>query len=67
MVATPYPTVEVEAHGKSATCTVIRGDNRDVLPTLPWDRFDLCVTSPPYFQQREYGRTGIGNEDTAEE
>ena len=67
MVATPFPTVEVQSRNKATTCTIMCGDNRGVLPTLPLAHFDLCVTSPPYFQQREYGTTGIGNEDTVEE
>ena len=43
---------------------VLCGDNRDVLPTLPKRSFDLVVTSPPYWRQREYGSAGVGNERT---
>lgn len=58
--------VEVAVPGKGVQCTVICGDNRDVLPTLPRAHFDLCITSPPYWQQRDYGAAGIGNEDSVD-
>ena len=34
---------------------LIRGDCREVLPTLEANSFDCCVTSPPYFGLRDYG------------
>jgi len=34
--------------------SVIRGDCRAILPTLDTGRFRCCVTSPPYWEQREY-------------
>ena len=43
------------------------GDNRDVIPTMVDNSIDLVVTSPPYFQQREYSSSGIGNEKTVDE
>ena len=49
------------------TCTVIKGDSKDVLPTLGPHSVDLVVTSPPYFQQRSYSAAGIGNESTVDE
>lgn len=43
--------------------SIINGDVRDVLPTLPGDSFDCIVTSPPYFWLRDYGVDGqIGHE-----
>ena len=33
-----------------------------VLKSLPSDSIDTVITGPPYFQQREYGGGGIGNE-----
>lgn len=46
----------------SAT-TIHKGDALVVLRTLPGNSFDCCVTSPPYFQQRDYGVEGqIGRE-----
>ena len=47
--------------------TIFCGDCLDILKDLPQNSVDLVVTSPPYFQQREYGGTGIGNEKTVEE
>lgn len=35
-------------------CITIAGDCRAVLPTLPAKRFRACVTSVPYWMQREY-------------
>lgn len=47
------------------TVTILRGDCRDVLPTLPSDSFDCIVTSPPYWGLRDYGVEGqIGLELT---
>jgi DNA modification methylase len=34
---------------------IIEGDCRDVLATLPDQSVHCCVTSPPYFGQRDYG------------
>ena len=47
---------------------IICGDCNVVLASLPDDSIDLIITSPPYFQQREYcGKTGIGNEESIDE
>ena len=46
---------------------VICGDAIDVLKRIPSNSIDLVITSPPYYKQREYGRRGIGNEETVEE
>lgn len=35
--------------------TLIQGDVRDVLPKLPSEFVQTCVTSPPYFGLRDYG------------
>ena len=37
------------------TVTIRHGDCRDVLRTMADDSVDCCVTSPPYFGQRDYG------------
>lgn len=42
-------------------------DNRNLLPTLEAGSIDLVVTSPPYFNQRDYSSPGLGNETTADE
>lgn len=49
--------------------TIITGDNLQILKQFEDEYFDLIVTSPPYFQQRDYGngQFGIGNETTEDE
>lgn len=45
--------------------TLLAGDCRDVLATLPAGSAQCCVTSPPYFGLRDYGVSGqIGLEPT---
>jgi site-specific DNA-methyltransferase (adenine-specific) len=46
---------------------VICGDSDAELSTLPPRSVDMVITSPPYFQQREYGAAGLGNEETVEQ
>lgn len=47
---------------------LIRGDVREVLPTLEADSVQCCVTSPPYWGLRDYGAEGqMGLEPTPEE
>jgi len=41
---------------------IVCGDSADLLKLIPSDSVDLVITSPPYFQQREYDGGGIGNE-----
>jgi len=44
------------------------GDCRDILPTLPAESVQCCVTSPPYFGLRDYGVDGqMGLEPTPDE
>ena len=41
------------------------GDSRNILPTLPARSVRTCVTSPPYWNLRDYGHPDqIGNEPT---
>jgi site-specific DNA-methyltransferase (adenine-specific) len=47
--------------------TIICDDCYQKLQKLPDNSVDLVITSPPYFQQRDYGGGGIGNEKTVEE
>jgi DNA modification methylase len=45
--------------------TILHGDCRDVLATLPAASVQCCVTSPPYYGLRDYGVDGqIGLEPT---
>ncbi|MTJ48852.1 site-specific DNA-methyltransferase [Dolichospermum sp. UHCC 0259] len=48
---------------------IIHSDNLSILKQIENDTFDLIITSPPYFQQRNYGNgdLGIGNETTESE
>ncbi|MFN6220548.1 MAG: DNA methyltransferase, partial [Aphanizomenon sp.] len=48
---------------------ILLGDNLSILKQIESDTFDLIITSPPYFQQRDYGNgnLGIGNETTEAE
>ncbi len=41
---------------------IVCGDSTDLLKLIPADSVDLVITSPPYFQQREYDGGGVGNE-----
>ena len=48
--------------------SVIPGDCRAILPTLPDASVQCCVTSPPYYGLRDYGVEGqIGLEPTPDE
>ncbi len=47
---------------------IYHGDCLDILPALPAKSVQCCVTSPPYWQLRDYGETGqLGLEPTPEE
>ncbi len=46
--------------------TIIEGDNLTILKSIPDNKINLIITSPPYFKQRDYG-SGIGNEKTVDE
>jgi site-specific DNA-methyltransferase (adenine-specific) len=54
---------------KQKVDTIITGDSLTVLQGVQSESIDLVITSPPYFQQRDYGNgsSGIGNESTEEE
>lgn len=47
---------------------VLTGDSLAILKELDSETIDLTITSPPYFQQRDYGNGefGVGNETTEE-
>jgi len=50
------------------TVSVLTGDCREVLQTLPDKYFHCCVTSPPYFGLRDYGNESqIGQEKSPQE
>lgn len=48
--------------------TILQGDALELLRTLPPESVHTCVTSPPYYNLRDYGVEGqIGNEASVEE
>src|SRR5258708_34914988 len=48
--------------------SVIHADTRDVLRTLPGEKFQMAITSPPYWGVRDYGCAGqIGAEERLED
>ncbi len=51
------------------TNKIIQGDSLQILKEMKSNSVDLVITSPPYFQQRDYGNgnTGIGNEETEQQ
>lgn len=49
-------------------CNILQGDAMEMLRTLPPESVHTCVTSPPYYNLRDYGVEGqIGNEGSVEE
>ena len=46
---------------------LICGDNQAVLNSMNGSTFDLVITSPPYFSQREYAGLGLGPDASLEE
>ena len=47
---------------------ILRGDSVEMLKTIPDGTADCCVTSPPYYGLRDYGKEGqIGLEETPDE
>lgn len=48
--------------------TILLGDALDGLRQINAGAVQCCVSSPPYFRQRDYGMVGqIGLEDTPED
>lgn len=44
---------------------ILQGDVRELLPTIPSESVDCCITSPPYWALRDYGVEGqLGLEPT---
>lgn len=51
---------------KDKTPLLYLGDCLDVMRSMPDASVDCCITSPPYWQKREYENGGIGLEETPE-
>lgn len=45
----------------------IQGNSLDILSGFETESIDCCITSPPYWQKRQYENGGIGLEPSAEE
>lgn len=45
----------------------VQGDSLDILRSISDNTVDCCVTSPPYWQKRQYENGGIGLEDSPQE
>lgn len=49
-------------------CEILEGDVRYLLPMLPDNHFQTCITSPPYWGLRDYGvKNQIGLERSFED
>jgi len=46
--------------------SIVEGDCRELMRQLPDACLDAVITSPPYYQQRDYGVGNIGNEPSLE-
>lgn len=58
--------VQYSSGSASFLDNIMEGDNIAILKSIPNNKINLIITSPPYFKQRDYGG-GIGNEKTVEE
>jgi len=48
-LSSKYCEIARERVSGSENIRIIEGDSFEVLPTLPADYFDICITSPPYW------------------
>jgi DNA modification methylase len=53
--------------GQDVSPLFIFGEALSILKQLPSETIDFCMTSPPYWNKREYHHPGIGLEDTYQE
>jgi DNA modification methylase len=62
------PTVDISHYVESASVRplFVAGDCLEVLRDMPDACIDCCITSPPYWGQRQYAEDGIGLESTWE-
>ncbi len=58
---------EAYKRGQDISPLFVSGDALTVLKQLPAEAIDFCMTSPPYWNKREYANQGIGLEDTYQE
>ena len=60
-------SVDSYLQSSSLSPLVLLGDAAAVLVTFPDECVDMCMTSPPYWSQRQYSEEGIGLEASFEE
>ena len=52
----------------AADWCIVQGDSAEVLTEVPTASVDICVTSPPYWSQRNYNNSsGLGNEASVQD
>ena len=59
----PTPRAPLSNSSEITTNNVLCGDCLTILRYLPADSIDCVITSPPYFQQRNYNGVGMGQEN----
>ena len=65
IVTEQYATAWLEyTNGASIEPLLIHGNALEVLKQLPNNAVDFCMTSPPYWGQRQYNHGGLGLEET---
>jgi site-specific DNA-methyltransferase (adenine-specific) len=58
----------IEPYYKDENSSIYHGDSLEVLKNLPSESIDCCITSPPYYNLRNYGVEGqLGNEASYKE
>src|SRR5487761_1144830 len=62
--ALPLTNIEKYLHNDSVVPLFICGDAVAALRSIPEGSIDFCMTSPPYWGQRQYATEGIGLEPT---
>lgn len=58
-----FPTIQAYSHSEQKHPLFWCGDALSILRTLSDKSIDFCMTSPPYWNQREYDNGGIGLEN----
>lgn len=68
MTIAKEPSYDSISPYNAPNCLLLCGDALKQLQSLPDDSINCCVTSPPYYNLRDYGVDGqIGNESSIEE
>jgi len=63
----PLPPLYEYLSNDSVVPSFLCGDAVEMLRTIPDESIDFCMTSPPYWGQRQYATNGIGLEPTYQE